>query len=307
MATTTEIMDKVKEKFVAQKTSGGSLSALRTIQQGAIGSQAVFPALAIVPRDERVTTLFSNGSYTIERRFTIEVYDRQIRSENSFDRTTQYIDSVREICENNENWDGLAISSEWMQDSYGSHLGLSNTVMFMSSMDLSIRSRDVMPTRTVPSTIANSISPELLAERIKNILADSSNQSSYDYARYGIHFFSKTLSPQAMNQIPLVFVSIPNKNRNFKKPRANNPVMPVDIHIITNLVTRESSLRFNLAIKEKILDVLEARYSFDDGNGEGYAENSTLETILYDLDKENLLYHTQLTINVNLREYVDQA
>lgn len=299
---TLALMDQMKTTFLNERSS--RLSGIRTFQIGAVGSKAIFPILAIIPDEERIVKRFSNGSFNYVRRFNIEVYDKKVKTDQAFDNTVDYIHAIKNIAHDNFEWGNLAYYTEWDNDQFGKSRALSNGILQSSSLDLEIRTKEQMPERVVPATIADDLDVSAIADRIISIIEDPANEISYDYKKYGLNYYSKVMKPVSSNQIPAVFVHVPDRYRDFKKPRANNFTMNIDIYILTQLVTREKMIRYNLAIKDKIIDVLHARYSFDDGNGEGYAETSILDRVNFNIDVDNQVYNTVVTLECTFRDYV---
>lgn len=279
------LLSAIKTKLLTFQVT--TLSGVRLWKIGMFSPQWGFPVLSLMPIREDYVNYESGGRYRVIRTINIEVWSKLIDRKAAIEQCESIVSAVKDIVQANIDWTDNAIDTI-MDNEYYTEVGEYQAAV----ITLKIRSLESLPDVTEVLTVA---------EINSNILIKQMFTTITGYKTSGTPSLSEVYNFYRSYQIPMLrppAVSLLeyNLDRNRRWAGADNPNRSFKLTTWTTLSEKEDNLKMNIAIMEKLKDIVQINYKWA-----GKAWNTLVTGVSYDSvrDTDFPLYATSLEFIVN--------
>jgi len=241
-----DMIDTVKSLLMA----ASSLSSVKTWQKGILGPSCIFPAVAVLPNQERYVLGMTNNKCDVEREITIEVYEYKLNIKDARSITMNLLESIEDVFKDNLTVSGTTHSLVRGSARYLSTTNVKQGFMSFASLQIVAKTREDFLTSSISTTIQNNASLVQVRDSLISILR--ANKDTYYSSVNSIDYDPIKL----INPPSAILVSV--GPRRIIQSFTNIDVYDVDITIaiLSRFYTKEKALNHNLSIFEGVKSVI---------------------------------------------------
>lgn len=297
MAATTmwDLLSDIKTltKNYANGTMAVTLKGMKTFKLGILGSNTVFPAVAITPRFETHGGYRNGGQFRADRAIDFNVYVKSSTPKGSGKQLQEFCHAIKEMFYDESNPDNYkfnngsddtvfsfspgAIEYNVVEDR-GSFLQTAILPFIFSSWETA-------PTFTKFSTITDT-DLRTIGEWIHSTLEADNSLSKVKF------FYAHSAPPIKVGNGCVVSVLENSELSTRRESGRDNPTGIIDLMTWTKASPFEGSLELNLGVVELIKDVLQKNQNLG-----GKAYRSNIDQILFGINQEAFLYSSRIVFN----------
>jgi len=271
MATTKSILDQIKATLLTYQNT--TLSGIITFKRGVLPPNPAFPAIAVVPIEERPTGGKAGNEYSNFRRFNIEIYAKEFKVKDAVDRTKAIADLVIDIINNNIEWEGLAIDSFISELVEEDPIPADSKVIAVCVIPLETHSLEVKPdNREVTNTIYRT--SETIQDSIKTLFETYYSAPDGDLDTSKANSIYRTSYP-VIPKFPSITIGEPSMEVSRRFAGIDVEVRHFQIGVWTKLLDKEIQLDNNLDLVEAVKAILYRHC--------GYGINPKIDSIVFDM------------------------
>ena len=297
-----DLLDNIKAAIKTEVTPHGELNSAKQVRIGPVRNPATFPFITIIPIEERNRGI-QNGNMINVRKIRIEVYANKAKSKDSMRAAMGMIEQIKNIFKlETDYWqipeDGDINSNPTVYDLQIISIGASdksvpfrNGFIHSGSMEIDCYSKDLLNPDVdgVSSSSIIETDTKTLIDTITNIYKGyKTGANSVLSNTKGFKSFTLPPSPH----FPIIFIGIEGEDREHAFTGKDVINRTISINIITQMGTKEESLRRNLSIADYCRQILLANRDF-----EGRVVHYDYDGILFGQligDRGQLLYGSSL-------------
>jgi hypothetical protein len=269
---TADLLDNIKAAIKTEVTPHGELSSVKQVRVGSVRNPAAFPFITIIPIEERNRGI-QNGNMINVRKIRIEVYANKAKSKDSMRAVMGMIEQVKNIFKLDSSYwqippDADIDSDPTVYDLQINSIGSSdksipfrNGFIHSASMEIDCYSKDLLNPE-VDGTSSNSIietDAKTLIDTITNTYKGyKTGANAVLSSTKGFKSFTLPPSPH----YPIIFVGIEGESRDHTFTGKDVISRSISINIITQMGSKEESLRKNLLIADYCRQILLANRDF---------------------------------------------
>ncbi len=260
------LVSAIKTKLLTFQTT--TLSSVKLWKIGMFTPQWGFPVLSIMPIDEVYTNYESGGRYRVTRNINIEVWSKLLDRKKAIEQCQDIISAVKDIVQDNIDWTDNAIDTIIDNESYEAVEEYQ-----VSILPLKIRSIETLPTVSPVGTVVEINSDDLVQQMFTTIVG---------YKTSGTPSLSEVYNFYRSYQVtlvrpPAVTLYEDSLKRDRRWAGADNPNRNFRLVTFTPLMEKESNLEQNIAIMEKLKDIVQINYKWA-----GKSWNTLVTRVVYD-------------------------
>jgi len=181
-----DLLTALKERLLLYQTS--TLSAVKTWKRGVLPPIPTFPALAILPVNEALSSPRSGGAYRCDRELLIEIYTKGLTPEKIMKSNLEIVEAVKDVLKTEYELDHNAIKRTYdlVMDTHtlGEPYPFKNSIVQKSTIPVICRSLEKFPTMSARDTgrFDTSITDSNPSDLMDKVLGVLSSYGSYTKA-----------------------------------------------------------------------------------------------------------------------------
>jgi len=260
------LMSAIKTKLLTFQNT--TLSSVKLWKIGVFSPQWGFPVLSIMPVDEVYSNYESGGRYRVTRTINIEVWSKLLKRGKALEQCEDIISAVKDIVQDNIDWSDNAIDTVMDTEVYEPVNEYQTAIL-----PLRVRSLETVPTVSSVGTVAEINSDDLIQQMFTTIVGykTSGTPSLSEINNFYRSYEMVVVKP------PAVTLYEDSLKRVRRWAGADNPNRNFRLVSWTPLMERESNLELNIAIMEKLKDIVQVNYKWA-----GKAWNTLVTRVSYD-------------------------
>jgi len=296
MATTKDLIIQIHRTFLDHRDK---IPLLKTFKKGVLPPLPVFPAMAILPKRDDFSYVYSGGKYRVQREFEIQIIAKSLKKRDARDQVQTLMDGCIRIIRDNPSFNDLCYDTYAESQDLEDPIERTDSVLSIGTIKMLCFSFENKPTRAVRSVSLYESSSTHLLSQIYDLFIN--NKNDVDYPMSGLKNFKvQTLGPTVSFPAAILSELIGDRVRSMSG--IDIVSREIRLEIFTKMLDKDFSLFSNLDLCENAKRIIQL-----DSTLGGAVQDSEIDNISYyrlQDDALGLLYNSIITTVCQTREYL---